>query len=143
VEDEIFPAWTLVQASHAVARGFTAVFTAVGLTPTQFGVLAYLADADALTQAELARHVLVRPQSMGELLGPLLDRGLIHRDGSGGRGRRSRITITDAGRDVLAAALPGARSFNAPESLGLTAAQHATLEELLRIVLRTITSRHD
>lgn len=140
--DETFPAWTLVQAAHVVARGFTAVFGEVGLTPTQFGVLAYLADDDALTQAELARHVLVRPQSMGELLGPLLDRGLIRREGPGGRGRRSVIAITDAGRDVLSVALPRAREFNTAKALGLTSAQRATLDELLHVVLHTVTARY-
>ncbi|WP_300013045.1 MarR family winged helix-turn-helix transcriptional regulator [Pseudonocardia sp.] len=140
--EETFPAWTLVQAAHVVARGFTAVFAEVGLTPSQFGVLAYLADDDGLTQAELARRVLVRPQSLGELVGPLLERGLVRRDGPGGRGRRSAIVITDEGRAVMAAALPGVRAFNAPGSLGLTAEQLRELDELLHIVLRTVGDAH-
>lgn len=133
------PAWTLVQASHVVTRGFTAVFAQVGLTPTQFGVLAYLADEPALTQAELARRVLVRPQSLGELLVPLLARGLVTRDGPGGRGRRSGIALTDAGRAAMAAALPGVREFNA--SLGLDGDQLAVLDDLLHTVLRTLGDR--
>ena len=141
--DEILPAWTLVQAGHVVARGFTAVFAEVGLTPTQFGVLANLVDDDdgGLTQAELARRVLVRPQSLGELIAPLLERGLVRRDGPGGRGRRSGIAITDAGHAAFAVAMPGVRTFNAPESLGLTAEQHRMLDELLQTVLRAVGSR--
>lgn len=139
--DERFPAWTLVQAHHVVARGFAAVFAGVGLTPTQFGVLANLADDEGLTQAELARRVLVRPQSMGELTGSLLVRGLVRRNGPAGRGNRSAIAITDAGREVMAAALPGVRAFNSPESLGLTPTQLATLDELLHTVLRFVGDR--
>lgn len=139
---EIFPAWTIVQAAHVVTRAFTAVFAEVDLTPTQFGVLAYLAEDDALTQAQLARHVLVRPQTMGELLGSLLDRGLIRRDGPGGRGRRTAITITDAGRQVLSVALPGARDLNGADALGLTSAQRRTLDELLHVVSRTVAARY-
>lgn len=139
--DELLPAWTLVQAGHVVARGFTAVFAEVGLTPTQFGVLANLVDDEGLTQAELARRVLVRPQSLGELIAPLLERGLVRRDGPGGRGRRSGIAITDAGHAAYAAAMPGVRTFNAPESLGLTVEQHRTFDDLLNIVLRTVGSR--
>lgn len=137
--EESFPAWTLVQASHVVARGFTAVFAQVGLTPTQFGVLANLADDPGLTQAELARRVLVRPQSLGELLVPLLERGLVSRDGPGGRGRRSGIEITDAGREAMAAALPGVREFNA--ALGLDTGQLGMLDDLLHTVLRTLGER--
>ncbi|GAA3226029.1 hypothetical protein GCM10017691_15280 [Pseudonocardia petroleophila] len=136
VSEESFVAWTLVRASHVVARGFTAVFAQVGLTPTQFGVLAHLADEPALTQAELARRVLVRPQSLGELLVPLLERGLVSRDGPGGRGRRSGIAITDAGRELVAAALPGVRRFEA--GLGLDPGQLRTLDDLLHTVLRTL-----
>lgn len=64
--------------------------------------------------------------------------GLVARDGPGGRGRRSDIVITDDGRDVLAAALPGVREFHAPESLGLDVQQLATLDELLDVVLHTL-----
>lgn len=136
VADEAFPAWTLVQASHVVARRFAAVFAQVGLTPTQFGVLAYLAEEPALTQAELARRVLVRPQSLRELLVPLLERGLVSREGPAGRGRRSGIALTDAGREVMASALPGVRAFTA--GLGLDADQLRVLDDLLHTILRTL-----
>ncbi len=135
-EDDSYPLWTLVQAAHVVARGFTEVFAEVGLTPTQFGVLAHLADDEGLSQAELARRVLVRPQSLGELVGVLVDRGLVRRDGPGGRGRRSGLVITDAGRALYEAALPGVVAFHRPESIGLSPAQLATLEDLLQTLLR-------
>jgi DNA-binding MarR family transcriptional regulator len=140
-DGEVYPLWTLVQAAHVVARGFTAVFAEVGLTPTQFGVLAHLVDDEGLSQAELARRVLVRPQSMGELVGFLLDRGLVRREGPGGRGRRSGLVITTAGRALYEAALPGVAAFHRPESTGLSPEQLAVLEELLRTVLRRMDGR--
>lgn len=136
--EERLPAWTLVRAGHVAGRRFTEVFAAAGLTPTQFGVLRSLADGDGLTQAELARAVLVRPQSMGELVGSLVARGLVERAGPGGRGRRTGLALTDAGHDVLAAAMPGVAAFNAPETLGLTAEQAVVLDDLLRTVLRAL-----
>jgi hypothetical protein len=99
VADEVLPAWTLVQAYHVVARGFTAVFAEVGLTPVQFGVLAVVADTPGPTQAELARAVMVRPQSVGEIVEVLERRGLLRREGEGGRGRRRPLVLTDAGRE--------------------------------------------
>ena len=135
-EEESYPLWTLVQAAHVVARGFTAVFAEVGLTPTQFGVLAQLVDDEGLSQAELARRVLVRPQSLGELAGVLIDRGLVRRDGPGGRGRRSGLAVTSAGRAVYEAALPGVAAFHRPESTGLSPEQLGRLEDLLQTLLR-------
>ena len=129
--------WTLVQTAHVVARRFTQLFAEFGLTPTQFGVLAYLMDDEGLSQAELARRVLVRPQSMGELLSVLTDRGLVRRDGPAGRGRRSGLKITTAGREVFQAALPRVAAFHGPESTGLTAQQLHTLETLLQTLLQT------
>ncbi|GAA3612832.1 hypothetical protein GCM10022419_117300 [Nonomuraea rosea] len=133
------PLWELIQTSHVVARDFTAVFASVGLTPTQFGVLATLADGDDLSQAELARVIMVRPQSMGELVASLLDRGLVERDSPGGRGRRAGLRITATGRELLSRAQPAVVTFNAPEAMGLSAAEAAELTRLLRIVRATLS----
>jgi DNA-binding MarR family transcriptional regulator len=139
-DDESYPLWTLVQAAHVVARGFTRVFAEVGLTPTQFGVLAHLVEDDGLSQAELARRVLVRPQSVGELVGSLIDRGLVRRDGPGGRGRRSGLAITEAGRVLYETALPSVAAFHRSESTGLTRDQLAVLDDLLQRLLRRMES---
>ncbi|TDD22008.1 MarR family winged helix-turn-helix transcriptional regulator [Nonomuraea diastatica] len=128
------PLWELIQTSHVVARGFTALFASVGLTPTQFGVLATLASGEDLSQAELARAVMVRPQSMNELFVSLLKRGLVERDGPGGRGRRTGLRITEAGRELLARAQPKVEEFNAPEAIELSAAEAAELSRMLRAV---------
>ncbi|MDH2429671.1 MarR family winged helix-turn-helix transcriptional regulator [Sphaerisporangium sp. TRM90804] len=133
------PLWELIQTSHVVARRFTEVFASVGLTPTQFGVLASLADRDDLTQAELARAIMVRPQSMNELFVSLLERGLVARDGPGGRGRRTGLRITEAGRALLHHAQPPVAAFNAPGAIGLSPAEAADLTRLLRIVRETLS----
>lgn len=135
-EGESYPLWTLVQAAHVVARGFAEVFAEVGLTPTQFGVLAYLVEDEGVSQAELARRVLVRPQSLGELAAVLVERGLVRRDGPGGRGRRTGLTITAAGRELYEAALPGVVAFHRPEATGLSPEQLGVLEDLLQTLLR-------
>lgn len=128
------PLWELIQTSHVVARRFTEVFAAAGLTPTQFGVLAALADDDDLSQADLARIVLVRPQSMGQLVTSLLERGLVRRDHAGGRGRRTGLSLTPAGRVALDRALPAVHAINAPEAIGLDVASAAALTHHLRAV---------
>ncbi len=128
------PLWELIQTSHVVARRFTEVFAEAGLTPTQFGVLAALADEPDLSQADLARIVLVRPQSMTHLIASLLERGLVNRQGPGGRGRRTGVQLTAAGQQALQTALPGVHALNAPATIGLDAQAAATLTQLLRTV---------
>jgi len=86
-------------------------------------------EDDGLTKAQLARHVLVGPQSMGTLIDSLVARGLVVRDGPGGRGRRAGIALTDAGRETRQRARPAVRAFNTPAALGLTRAQAAMLGE--------------
>ncbi|MEV0384926.1 MarR family transcriptional regulator [Nonomuraea sp. NPDC050643] len=133
------PLWELIQTSHVVARRFTEVFATVGLTPTQFGVLASLADRDDLTQAELARAIMVRPQSMNELFRSLLERGLVEREGPGGRGRRTGVRITAAGRELLYRAQPAVTKFNAPRTIGLSPTESTEFIRMLRLVRERLT----
>jgi DNA-binding MarR family transcriptional regulator len=128
------PALTLVRTYHVVARHLAAIFTSVNLGPTQFNVLAHLAANPRLTQAELARRVLVTPQSMGDLVAALLERGLIRKDGPGGRGRPTQIELTPSGRKVLDRANQPVMQFNEPETLGLTGDQADSLNNLLHSV---------
>jgi DNA-binding MarR family transcriptional regulator len=135
------PLWELIQTSWVVARGFTDVFAEAGLSPGQFGVLQALAEQDRLTQAELARQLMMRPQSVNEVVASLLHRDLVRRDGPAGRGRRAGLTLTALGRDTLRRAWPGVRAFNSPDATGLTAEETATLVHLLQTVRSTLTER--
>jgi DNA-binding MarR family transcriptional regulator len=126
-------AWALVQASHVVARRFRAAFGRLGLSPTQFGVLLELDLHPGLSNGEIARAVLVTPQSMSDLLASLERLGYVDRDDSAGQGHRVPARLTPAGRAMLrecAAAVTGVE-----ESLGLTPQQAGELTALLRIVI--------
>ncbi|MFI6907858.1 MarR family winged helix-turn-helix transcriptional regulator [Nonomuraea sp. NPDC050394] len=142
-EEPDLPLWELMQTSYVVARGFTEVFATVGLSPVQFGVLASLADGEDLNQAELARVIMVRPQSLGEVAVALIERGLVERDGPGGRGRRSKLRITPAGQEILDRVLPAVAAFNAPRAMGLSDRDAAALTRMLRTVRGTLSARHE
>lgn len=107
------------------------LLAAVDLTPTQFAVLMHLEQGQGLSQAELARRILVRPQSMAPLVSSLIERGYIVRDGPGGRGRRAGIALTDAGREAMEHAWPAVRALNTSDAMGITPAQAAMLDEIL------------
>lgn len=133
------PLWELIQTSHLVARAFREVFAQHDLTPTQFGVLACLADGDDFTKAQLARAILITPQSMDPLIDTLLQRELVSRDGPPRRGRAAGIRITPHGRALLARALPDVAALNTPSAIGL--APHE-VPDLIRH-LRTIRTHLD
>lgn len=139
-EEPLLPLWELIQTSHVVARGFRDLFAAHDLTPTQFGVLACLADGDDFTKAELARAVLVRPQSMDPLIDGLLRRHLVTRDGPPRRGRAAGIRITDAGLQLLARVRPRVAEFNAPANIGVAADQVPALVRGLRDIREHLSS---
>ncbi|MFS4506156.1 MarR family winged helix-turn-helix transcriptional regulator [Clavibacter sp. Sh2141] len=105
-------AWTVIRAARELARMLEVELRATGLSPVEFGVLAQLAAADGLSQAELARAVGVRPQSMTTLTASLIGRSLIARGVEAGRGRHSRIGLTDTGRALLADAWPVVTASN-------------------------------
>ncbi|MEO7586973.1 MAG: MarR family transcriptional regulator [Arachnia sp.] len=111
--------WEVVQTANLAARAFRELFATVGLTPTQFGVLACLADGDDFTKAELARALMVRPQSMDPLIEALLAEALVERDGPPRRGRAAGISITDAGLARLDRIRPRVSEINAPERIGV------------------------
>lgn len=131
--------WELVQTAHLAGRRFAEVFAQHGLSPAQYGVLASLADGDDLSQADLARAVLVRPQSMARLVSAMVDAGLVTREGIGGRGRRTGLALTPRGSAVLEVVRPAARAVSTPAAVGLSDDQAAVLLDLLRTVQDTIS----
>lgn len=129
--------WSMVRVARLVGQRMTDRLAPDGLTPIQFGVLAQLALEPELTQADLARAVLVRPQSIAPLLDGLEARGLILRAGDRARGRRNPVRLTDEGRRVLDSVRGVALSTNDLTDAGLTMQESAELNRLLLKVVRT------
>ncbi|MDT8912426.1 MarR family transcriptional regulator [Amycolatopsis sp. PS_44_ISF1] len=134
------PTWAVVQAYHAVSRELYELFAGHGLTPVQFGVLAQLSAAPGLTQAELARRVLIRPQSMTAVITQLAERGLLERHGPGGRGRPLPVRATEAGRALLASAEADLRAASEPAALGLATYEAGMLTALLHKLVAARTT---
>ncbi len=72
------------------------------LTLPESSALARLDRGGATTSSDLARLEQISPQSMGATLAALEARGLAERRPDPGDGRRIVISITEAGRQVLA-----------------------------------------
>ncbi|WP_369053422.1 MarR family winged helix-turn-helix transcriptional regulator [Kineococcus terrestris] len=131
-------AWSLIRAAHRVERELTAVFAEHGLSPVQFGVLCHLAAGAEPTQAELARRVLVRPQSITGVLDGMVERGLVARGAERSKGRRNPLALTAAGHALLAEVWPVVREVDHPGRLGVSAAEAAALN---RVLLRVVDGR--
>ena len=128
--------WSIVRVARLAGQRMTDRLAPHRLNPVHFGVLAQLAIAADMTQAELARAVLVRPQSIAPLVDGLEQRGLIRRTGNRARGRRNPVQLTDAGRAALRAVWDIALSTNDLADVGLTADESAELNRLLLKVVR-------
>lgn len=128
-------AWTLVQTHHRVARRFHETFASVGLTAHQFGVLVRLSTDPGVSQAALARQVLITPQSMGEILAQMEAADLVRRVPPPRRGAPIAVELTEAGRAALQSTYPSVAAINRPAALGLSDEEAATLNRLLHQIL--------
>jgi DNA-binding MarR family transcriptional regulator len=126
--------WTLVRTGHALSRVFTRELARLGLKPHIFGILAQVRSEPGLSSAELARHVLVTPQSMGELLRRMAADGLIEYTPPR-RGQRLRVHLTEAGSERLDKAFEIVAAMNRPAYLGLSDDESKQLNTLLHKVL--------
>jgi DNA-binding MarR family transcriptional regulator len=132
--------WTAIRVGRRVERMVTDRLAGHELTPVQFGVLAYLGARPGMNQSELARAVQIRPQSAREVVTAMIDRGLLHRTGPEGRGRRSGMQLTDDGYVLLARTWPVVAGIDAA-AVGLTPGDDVTLNRLLHTVLHAPTQR--
>ena len=128
-------AWMLVQAGHVIGRRFTRAFAAVGLTPTQFGVLLMLDLQPGLSGGELARRTAVTPQNISGLVASLVDLGLVERDPAPGRGHKVAAHLTPTGEEALRRAHTALQTVSSPTALGLDDDEAATLNALLRRII--------
>ena len=134
--------WSLVRAARFAGQRLAERLAVHDLNPIHFGVLSYLVIAPEMTQADLARAVLVRPQSIAPLLDGLQERGLIRRTGDRARGRRNPVQITQSGRRALDAIWDVALSTNDLSDAGLTAQESVELNRLLLKVVRAGQGGH-
>lgn len=124
----------IVHTARLADRAFSAVFAQHGMAAGQFGVLASVNDSPGITQAEVARRLNVRAQTIARPAAALLDGGLITTDEDRCQGRPGRLHITAAGQDLLDAAWPDVEALNNPAHLGLTHREAEQLTHLLTAV---------
>jgi DNA-binding MarR family transcriptional regulator len=127
--------YLLARVADQIGRDWSAALREEGINPRQFSMLAWLAREPGLGQAELARRVLMTPQSASESVAALLKAGLVGRK-SGGAGLKAEVRLTRTGRALLRRAYPIAEATNRRGFRALTTQERTNLARLLQKVLR-------
>jgi len=73
------------------------------ITPAQYTLMSWLLMRDAMTSAMLARALQVSPQTMNTLISALHKRGLVARKKDAKNKRILLISLTERGRETMAA----------------------------------------
>jgi DNA-binding MarR family transcriptional regulator len=98
------------RAARAVARRFDEALRPFGLTNGQFSLLMSLNRPESPTISEVSALLTMDRTTLTANLKPLSRRGLLEILADEKDRRSRRLKVTDAGRDVLAVALPVWRS---------------------------------
>lgn len=122
--------YLLVRAARDVSQSWLKAVRGHGINPRQFSALAILVNEPFLSQGELARRVMVTPQSMGESIGTLIDAGLLARDDVE-PGRAARLIVTAKGKALLRKAYPVVKAADDECFTSLTTSDRKVLSGLL------------
>jgi len=103
---------------------------------TQGAVLSRLEREGALCISELASAEHVRPQSMSQTLGELESDGLVVRCPDDSDGRRTRVSLTAAGRAAVEADRMAREGWLSEGIAGLTLQEQETLHDAVALLGR-------
>ena len=102
-----------------------------GLTPTQFGALARLAEVGPCSQNHLGRLIYLDAATIKGVIDRLTARGFVATGNDATDRRRLAVTLTDSGRAVTEAAIKVAAEITAATLAPLTAEEQRAIGTLL------------
>jgi DNA-binding MarR family transcriptional regulator len=143
-EDLVGVVYLLKRTELAVRSQSEEILSRFGLTPAQFLALFLLKRTKGISSAELAREIGVRPQSIVDLIRPLVRKGIVVRHQDRSHSRILRMSLSPAGERLLGKALQLARRLEAELLAPLTASQISGLRKGLTLLLnraQTLGSR--
>ena len=105
------------------------------VTPSQSRALKVLARADGMRPSVLAEELRIAPRSATEVADALEERGWVRRSPDPTDRRATTLTLTDAGRDLVARVDDVRRAASERTLDVLTPAQRRTLHEILTVVV--------
>lgn len=125
----------LLKRAELAVRGLMEVALAeFDLTPAQFLMLFRMRDCAAVSAADLARDIGVRPQSLISLIAPLERAGILKREPSPQHRRILHMRITAAGKRLVTDAVRTAARLESDLLMSLEAGHVAALRAALDVV---------
>jgi DNA-binding MarR family transcriptional regulator len=107
-----FLCFAVYSANLAFGRAYKPILDALGLTYTQYIALVALAETDGQTVGALGEKLFLESNTLTPILKKLETMGFIERRRDPADERQVRVTLTQAGRDLVASD-PGAALFDA------------------------------
>jgi DNA-binding MarR family transcriptional regulator len=111
VPDSYFVGLSLKRAQHELRLAINSELAALGTNISQVSALREIALNPGIASADLARLVWLTPQSLGQLVIQMQERGLVER--RPGNGRRICHYLTNAGEKLLQAGVQKAHEVDA------------------------------
>ena len=102
------------------------------LTPTQFALLVSLSERTGASQNELGRQTGIDAATTNGVVERLARKGLIHSHTDPDDKRRLRLSLSDAGRQMVDRSIPLARIITSLTLKGLTTRESIRLLQLLK-----------
>lgn len=104
----------------------------LALTHMEGKVLGYFGRHAGATQSDLVEHSGRDKAQLARLIKGLRERGLLAAEADAGDRRQLRLSLTEAGRDLLGALQQRTRKLNAQAVRGLSGAEREQLRSLLQ-----------
>lgn len=123
--------YLLRQASMAVRMRIERALSTLGVTQPQFVVLTMVAAYPGLSNADLARLSLLTPQTVNVIVGNLKRSGSLSSQPHAVHGRIQHLTITEAGKDILARCRPRVQAMERQLVAGLSPDEEKIIRQWL------------
>lgn len=127
----------VIRRLHQIAVGiFLQETAAQGITPVQYAALQAVHNEPGIDQRTLAGRIALDTSTTAGVVDRLQARGWLHREPDPHDRRVRRLTLTEAGRALLAAVVPGMRRAQARILQPLSEAEQAQFMALLQRVVQ-------
>jgi len=128
----------IAAARRSLRRAVRERVAPLRLKPPQFWTLLAVAEMSGSSLGELARRQRIDPPAASRVVAALVRRGLVRFEPDPGDRRRSRLSLTRSGSELVRKLRPIAGDLRARVVSGMDAAEEAALRASLRKVIRNL-----
>ena len=130
--------WSIDLLSHLVRQQINALLAPLGLTFPKYSALKAIEDKQALTNADLARSCLVRPQTMNSVVRDLQAAGLISAAAAPDHNLKILYSLTPQAKELLTQAHAIVQGLENAFLVGLGEAKVQEMQEMMQNTLERL-----